>query len=180
MLLNETARILAAAQYAAEKHASQKRKGEAGEPYINHVIEVAHLVSNVVPDDANVVIAALLHDVLEDTEVTAAEMRRQFGQDVTNLVMEMTDDKSLPKKERKRLQVEHAPSMSVRAQIIKLADKISNLQSILVSPPAKWDYERKKQYFDWGKQVVEALSSPNPILKAEFERTYQRFGEVEP
>lgn len=179
MPLNETARIMEAARYAAEKHANQKRKGEAGEPYVNHVIEVAHLVSTVAGDDTNVVIAALLHDVIEDTDVTPEEMRRQFGQDVTDLVMEMTDDKTLPKKERKRLQVLHAPNMSARAQTIKLADKISNLQSILVSPPAKWDYERKRQYFDWGKQVVDALSSPNPILKEEFERVYRRAGEIQ-
>ena len=133
-----------------------------------------------VSSDTNLVIAALLHDVIEDTEVTAAELNRRFGRDVASLVVEMTDDKSLPKEERKRLQIEHAPRMSVRAQTIKLADKISNLQSILSSPPANWDYERKKKYFEWGKQVVDALSSPNPFLKAEFERTYQRFKEVRP
>jgi len=177
--MNENQTILSAARYAAEKHAGQKRKGAAGEPYVNHVIEVAHLVSTAT-DDVNVIVAALLHDVIEDTDVTAEEMSKHFGHDVTALVIEMTDDKSLPKKERKRLQVEHAPTMSVRAQTIKLADKISNLQSILSSPPANWDYERKRQYFEWGKQVVDALSSPNPFLKAEFNRIYQRFNEVEP
>jgi hypothetical protein len=70
--------------------------------------------------------------------------------------------------------------MSVRAQTIKLADKISNLQSILTSPPASWDYERKQRYFEWGKKVVDALSSPNPTLKAEFDRTYRRFHEIQP
>ena len=79
-----------------------------------------------------------------------------------------------------KLQIEHAPKLSVRAQIVKLADKISNLRGILSSPPADWDYERKKQYFEWGKQVVDALTAPNPILKAEFERTYKRFHEVQP
>jgi (p)ppGpp synthase/HD superfamily hydrolase len=178
--MSEIQAILSAARYAAEKHAGQKRKGAAGEPYVNHVIEVAHLVSTVASGDVNVVIAGLLHDVIEDTDVTAADMSKRFGQDVTTLVMEMTDDKSLPKEERKRLQIEHAPKMSARAQIIKLADKISNLQSILSSPPANWDYERKKKYFEWGKQVVDALSSPNPSLKAEFEKTYQRFKEIRP
>jgi len=177
--MNENQTILSAARYAAEKHAGQKRKGAAGEPYVNHVIEVAHLVSTAT-DDVNVIVAALLHDVIEDTDVTAEEMSKHFGQDVTDLVVEMTDDKLLPKKERKRLQIEQAPHMSVRAQMIKLADKISNLQSILSSPPANWDYERKRQYFEWGKQVVDALSSPNPFLKAEFNRIYQRFNEVEP
>ena len=172
--------ILAAAAYAAEKHSGQKRKGEAGEPYINHLIEVAQLVSSVAPDDPNLVAAALLHDVIEDTSVSAIDLHRRFAQDVTFLVQEVTDDKSLPKEERKRLQVERAAKISARAQIIKLADKISNLRSILTSPPLSWDYERKKQYFEWAKQVVDALSSPNPVLKAEFEKTYRRFDEIRP
>jgi guanosine-3',5'-bis(diphosphate) 3'-pyrophosphohydrolase len=171
--------ILDAALYAAQKHASQKRKGRSAEPYINHLIEVAQLVSAALPEpDANLVMAALLHDTIEDTGVTAAELLEHFGQDVADLVVEMTDDKSLPKAERKRLQIEHAPNMTVRAQIIKLADKISNFRSIISSPPPDWDYERKKQYFEWGKSVVDALSQPNPILKAEFEKTYRRFDEV--
>lgn len=175
---HEIETILSAARYAAEKHANQKRKG--GEPFINHLIEVAHFVSAALPEsDANLIVAALLHDAIEDAGVTAAELTERFGRDVTGLVLEVTDDKSLPAEERKRLQIEHAPKLSVRAQTIKLADKISNLRSIISSPPANWDYERKKQYFEWGKRVVDGLSAPNPILKAEFEETYQRFGEVQ-
>jgi len=177
---HEIQAILSAAQYAAEKHANQKRKGAAAEPYINHLIEVAHLVSTTLIDsDANLVIAALLHDVIEDAGVTSAELTERFGQDVAALVVEMTDDKSLPKEERKRLQIEHAPKLSVRAQTIKLADKISNLRSILFSPPPDWDYERKRQYFEWGKRVVDGLTAPSPILKAEFEKTVKRFVEVQ-
>jgi len=171
--------ILAAAQFAADKHAKQKRKGAAAEPYINHLIEVAHLVSSTLSEpDANLVIAALLHDTIEDAGVTASELTALFGQDVADLVLEVTDDKSLPKDERKRLQIEHAPKLSVRAQTIKLADKISNLRSILSSPPPDWDYERKREYFEWGKRVVDGLTAPDPILQAEFEKTYQRFGEI--
>ena len=173
--------ILDAALFAAAKHAGQKRKGANAEPYINHLIEVAQLVSMAVPEqDTHLVMAALLHDTIEDTGVTAEELVERFGHDVAALVEEMTDDKSLPKAERKRLQIEHAPKMSERAQIVKLADKISNLRSILSSPPADWDYQRKRQYFAWGKQVVDALSAPNPALKAEFERTYNRFDEIQP
>ena len=174
---DEIQTILSAARYAAEKHANQRRKG--GEPYLNHLIEVAYLVSTALSEtDANLLVAALLHDSIEDVGVTAAELTERFGQDVTCLVLEVTDDKSLPKMERKRLQIEHASKLSVRAQTIKLADKISNLRSILSSPPPDWDYERKKQYFEWGKQVVDGFTAPNPILKAEFEKTYQRFDEV--
>ena len=171
--------VLDAALFAAQKHAGQKRKGQAAEPYINHLIEVAQLVSMAVQEpDTSLVMAALLHDTIEDTSVTATELVERFGQDVADLVVELTDDKSLPKAERKRLQIEHAPKMSVRAQTIKLADKISNLRSILISPPSDWDYERKRQYFEWGKSVVDALSRPNPSLKAEFEKTYRRFDGV--
>jgi len=174
---HEIQTILSAAHYAAEKHADHRRKG--GEPYLNHLIEVAYRVSSVLSEpDTNLVVAALLHDTIEDTGVTATELTERFGQDVTGLVLEVTDDRSLAPDVRKRLQIEHAPKLSVRAQTIKLADKISNLRSILSSPPPDWDYERKKQYFEWGKRVVDALSQPNPILKAEFESTYQRFGEV--
>jgi (p)ppGpp synthase/HD superfamily hydrolase len=170
--------ILAAAHYAAEKHANQKRKGAAGEPYINHLIEVAHLVSTVQEEpDVNLIIAALLHDVIEDAGVTEAHLSDEFGQDVTNLVVEMTDDKSLPKQERKRLQIVHAPELSVRAQIIKLADKISNLRSLLASPPVDWNGERRTEYVEWATCVVDALTAPNPLLKAEFENTVRKFDE---
>ncbi len=172
--------ILAAAHFAAERHANQRRKGKSGEPYINHLLEVAQLVSSALPQpDTNLVIAALLHDTVEDVGVTRDELAARFGEDVATLVMEVTDDKSLPKEERKRLQIEHAPKKSVRAQFIKVADKISNLRSILMSPPEQWDLERKQRYFEWSRRVVGALSSPSPVLMAEFERTYQRLGELQ-
>src|SRR5437764_7298937 len=169
---------LAAAQFAAEKHAEEKRKGVSGEPYINHLIEVAGLIARIQPVDENLIMAALLHDTIEDTGTTAAELEAKFGHDVASLVLEVTDDKSLPKETRKRLQIETAPKKSVRAQMLKLADKISNLRSIIERPPADWDLERKRQYFEWAKQVVGGLSSPDPVLKAEFDRIYARFNEI--
>jgi (p)ppGpp synthase/HD superfamily hydrolase len=169
-------RIFAAAMFAAEKHAAQKRKGAAAEPYINHLIEVAQLIAGSSEWlDTNLVMAGLLHDTIEDTGTTAEELERVFGSDIARLVVEMTDDKSLPKEVRKTLQVESAPHKSVRAQVIKLADKVSNLRSILASPPATWSMERKREYFAWARQVVSALSAPNLILKAEFDRTYAKF-----
>jgi (p)ppGpp synthase/HD superfamily hydrolase len=169
---NELDAILSAANFAAEKHAGQRRKGRGGEPYINHLLEVAQLVSSALPEpDTNLVVAALLHDVIEDVGVTKKQLVVRFGSDVTELVSEVTDDKSLPKAEQKRLQVETAPHKSVRAQAIKLADKISNLRSILASPPADWDFQRKREYFEWAKLVVDGLTAPNPVLKEEFDRT---------
>lgn len=173
--------ILQAAVFASQKHARQKRKGAAGEPYVNHLLEVAQLVSSALTEpDPNLVIAALLHDTVEDTGVTAQELAERFGPDVAALVMEVTDDKSLPKAERKRLQIEHASEKSSRAQVLKLADKISNLRSILSSPPLDWDQQRKQQYFEWARKVIAGLTHPNPVLLAEFERTYSRYEELQP
>jgi guanosine-3',5'-bis(diphosphate) 3'-pyrophosphohydrolase len=124
--------ILRAAHFAAERHSGQRRKGAAAEPYINHLLEAAQLVSSALSEpDANLVNAALLHDTIEDAGVTKEELIQIFGADVAELVVEVTDDKSLPKAERKRLQIVHAPKKSVRAQFIKLADKISNMRAIL-------------------------------------------------
>jgi GTP diphosphokinase / guanosine-3',5'-bis(diphosphate) 3'-diphosphatase len=167
--------ILKAALFAAQKHAKQRRKGAAAEPYINHLLEVAELVSSALEEpDTDLVIAALLHDTVEDTGVTREELVQVFGADVADLVLEVTDDKSLPKSERKRLQVVNAPRKSVRAQVIKLADKVSNLRAILSSPPSDWTVQRKREYFEWAKQVVDGLRAPNPKLKAEFDRLYSK------
>lgn len=172
--------VLLAAQFAAEKHSSQRRKGKAAEPYVNHLIEAAQLVSASLSEpDTNLVIAALLHDTIEDAGVTREDLAARFGIDVADLVVEVTDDKSLPKQERKRLQIADAPHKSVRAQAIKLADKISNLRGILNSPPADWDLERKRQYFAWAKQVVDGFTAPNPILKAEFDLRQSSFQSLD-
>ena len=168
-------KVLSAALFAAEKHAAQRRKGIAAEPYVNHLIEVAELVSAADPEpDTDLVIAALLHDTIEDAGVTEEELRERFGADVAHLVLEVTDDKSLPKEERKRLQIANAPKKSARAQAIKIADKISNLRAILSSPPIDWTERRKAEYFDWARQVVGGLATPNPALKAEFDRLFAR------
>jgi (p)ppGpp synthase/HD superfamily hydrolase len=167
--------VLCAARFAAERHSKQRRKGAAAEPYINHLIEVAQLVSEALLEpDADLVIAALLHDTIEDAGVTAEELTERFGYDVAALVAEVTDDKSLPKEERKRLQIESAPKKSVRAQTIKLADKISNLRAILSSPPVDWTERRKAEYFDWARQVVDGFTAPNPMLKTEFAKTLNK------
>jgi (p)ppGpp synthase/HD superfamily hydrolase len=166
-------RILAAARFAAEKHAQQKRKGAMGEPYFNHLVEVAELVALGNDElDVELVMAAFLHDTVEDTGVTLAELEERFGSDVAGLVAEVTDDKSLSKETRKDLQIRDAHKKSVRAQILKLADKISNLRSILASPPVGWSLERKQQYFEWARQVVSALTAPNRALMEEFDKTY--------
>ena len=142
--------------FAAAAHANQRRKGAAQEPYINHLAEVALLLAEATDgQDLNLVLAGLLHDTIEDTPATRQELMEHFGKDVADLVLEVTDDKSLPKAERKRLQIETAPHKSDRAKMIKIADKVSNLNSILESPPVDWSEERKREYFEWARRVVD-------------------------
>lgn len=166
-------RVLEAACFAAQRHARQRRKGMEHEPYINHVLEVATLLAEGTdPVDVNLVIAGLLHDVIEDTGTTREEVCLRFGEDVAALVMEVTDDKSLPKQVRKDLQVQCAPFKSPRAQKLKAADKISNLRSLIVSPPADWSETRRAEYVTWARRVIDGCSSLDGFLKEEFYRTH--------
>ena len=166
-------RVAKAIDFAARAHAPQRRKGEAEEPYVNHLAEVALLVAEATQGaDANLVIAAYLHDTIEDQEVKHETLTAEFGRDVADLVREVTDDKALPKAERKRLQIEHARSASLRAKHLKLADKISNLNSILASPPADWSAERKREYFEWAAKVVAGCRNVNLWLEACFDAVY--------
>lgn len=150
------ATILAAAKVAAEWHAGQYRKGAAREPYVGHLLEVAALVAEAAPDNVDLIVAALLHDAIEDQPITAERIAEEFNERVARLVIEATDNKTLPKEDRKRLQIETAAKKSPDAKLLKLADKISNLRSIAKSPPAHWSLERRTAYIDWSVSVVEA------------------------
>lgn len=167
-------RITCALDFACRKHTHQRRKGTHQEPYVNHLAEVAHLVAEATDGaDANLVIAALLHDAVEDQGVKAHEIAALFGEDVASLVMAVTDDKSTPKDERKRAQVEHAGQISRRARILKIADKTANLKSILHSPPP-WPAARKTRYFAWAKAVVANARGVNAVIDAAFDAEYER------
>lgn len=166
----DTGTILRAAAFAAEKHKGQKRKGRDGEPYINHPLEVASLLINVGKvSDEDSIIAALLHDVVEDTDTTFEDIAREFGETVSGYVRELTDDKSLPKAERKRLQIEHAPHLTNAAKQIKLCDKISNIQDVTENPPEGWDLKRRQEYVEWGERVAAGLRGSNEDLERLFD-----------
>jgi (p)ppGpp synthase/HD superfamily hydrolase len=168
---NSIAKVLAAAQTAASWHAKQLRKGSASEPYINHLLEVAALVNEATRgEDIGLVVAALLHDAVEDQGITRETIAEKFGEDVAGLVMEVTDDKSLPKAVRKRLQIENALKKSRRAKILKLADKISNVTAIGRDPPADWPVERQEEYVQWGRDVVAGLRGASPELEQLFDQ----------
>ena len=161
--------IFKALKFAAYKHKDQKRKNKEKTPYINHPIEVAEMLLNIGGiDDTDIIVAALLHDTLEDTQTTAEEIETNFGARVLGLVKECTDDKTLPKEERKRLQVQNAPHKSTGAKLIKLADKTSNICDIVAAPPADWEHERKERYLNWSEQVVNGLRGVNPDLEKHY------------
>ena len=165
--------ILTALEFASKKHRDQRRKDTSASPYINHPISLANILCNEGKiSDPKVICAALLHDTIEDTETTELELKNTFGKAVAKIVVEVTDDKSLPKAERKLAQIEHAKHSSKRAKLVKLADKISNLRDILSSPPADWSIERKKEYFDWSKAVIDQIRGTNKKLENIFDELY--------
>lgn len=163
-------RSIAAIAFAAEKHKDQRRKDAEASPYINHPIALANvLVNEAGIDDERVLIAAILHDTIEDTETTVQELVKRFGQEVADIVLEVTDDKSFAKDERKRLQVTHARSISRRAKLVKLADKICNVRDIADCPPASWSLKRRREYISWAASVVDQLRGVHPELERLFD-----------
>ncbi len=167
--------LIDAASFAAHKHRDQRRKGAEASPYINHPLAVANLLANEAGvADITTLVAALLHDTIEDTDTTAEEIAARFGAPVAGVVMEVTDDKRLAKDERKRLQVVHAAELSREAKLVKLADKICNLRDMAGAPPAGWPLERKREYFEWARQVVERVRAASHRLGALFDEAYAR------
>lgn len=168
-MTNDLARLLAAAAFAADRHQGQRRKGAAAAPYVNHPIAVANELAAAGVDDPDVLVAALLHDTVEDTGTQPEELERLFGAAVRRIVAEVTDDKRLPKAERKRLQVEHAPSLSRGAKLVKLGDKICNVREIGLDPPGDWPAARRAEYFAWAEAVVAGLRGASPELEERFD-----------
>ncbi len=165
--------VLRAAEFAAIRHRDQRRKGIDAAPYINHPLALANLLAASGVENPVVLAAALLHDTVEDTETSPQELTQEFGDQVAAIVAEVTDDKALHKADRKRLQVEHAAHLSMEAKLVKLADKICNLRDLSDSPP-DWPIERKREYFDWAKSVVDQLRGAHPRLEAMFDDQYAR------
>ena len=165
--------ILKALEFAALKHRDQRRKDALASPYINHPIALANVLTQEggVSDPA-VLAAALLHDTVEDTQTTSSELREYFGEKIAGIVEEVTDDKNLPKAERKRLQIEHAAHLSREAKLVKLADKICNVRDVANHPPAKWDLTRRREYFEWAKAVVDRMRGTHAELERRFDEAY--------
>ncbi|HET6961876.1 MAG TPA: HD domain-containing protein [Terriglobia bacterium] len=166
------AALLTALHFAADKHRDQRRKNREASPYINHPIEVVEILGRVGGvTDLPTLQAAILHDTIEDTQTTGEDLEGRFGTEVRQLVEEVSDDQRLPKAQRKRLQIEHAPHLSPKAKLIKIADKISNVRDVTHSPPAHWPHRRRCEYLDWAEKVVAGLRGSNPAVDAMFDDT---------
>jgi len=171
----DTSLLIVSLEFAAGKHRMQRRKDEDASPYINHPIALMKVLCiEAGVRHPTILSAAALHDTIEDTETTRQELESEFGLEIASIVSELTDDKSLPKSERKQLQIEHAPHLSRDGALVKLADKICNLRDVVDSPPAGWSIERRREYFDWAKAVVDGLPQVNAKLLELFLETYGR------
>lgn len=167
------AELLAAISFAAAKHSKQRRKDVDASPYINHPLQLAHLLATEgAVSDVETLMAAVLHDTIEDTRTTYDELVQTFGVCVADVVQEVTDDKHLEPDVRKQHQVDHAPHLSKCAALVKLADKTCNLRDVAGSPPAGWTLQRKQEYFDWAKRVVDRLPPVSPKMRAAFDAAW--------
>jgi guanosine-3',5'-bis(diphosphate) 3'-pyrophosphohydrolase len=166
--------VLRAAAFAAEKHRNGRRKDVEASPYINHPIQLAYILVQADIEDPVVLAAALLHDTIEDTNTTLEELQVVFDYEIAGIVAECSDDKNLTKLERKQAQVDHAAHISRRAKLVKLADKIANVNDLNDAPPAGWSLERKREYFDWAKRVVDQMRGTHAALEARFDAEYAK------
>ncbi len=165
--------------FAADKHRHQRRKDVHASPYINHPIQIVHiLTSDGGIENIPTLAAAILHDTIEDTEATVEELRERFGGEIASIVQEVTDDKSLPKDVRKRLQIEHARTLSHKAKLVKLADLISNVEETLDNASQLWSYDRRMEYIEWASRVVHGLRGISPTLEKRFDTLYARRVEI--
>ncbi len=176
---NQLGLLVKAMAFSANRHRHQRRKGADASPYINHPLEVADILANVGGvEDLDTLIAAVLHDTIEDTATSPEELEALFGRDVRLLVQEVSDHKRLPKAERKRLQIEHAPRLSASAKLIKLADKITNVRDVTQNPPTGWSDQRRLEYLAWAEQVVAGCRGENEALDCRFDQVVREGREA--
>jgi hypothetical protein len=165
-------RLTKALLFAAEAHRNQRRKGAAQEPYLNHLVEVLDLLVQATDGtDTDTLIAAILHDVVEDTSASYEDVAKNFGEGVAEIVRENSDDMSLSKAERRRARIAGMPLKSKEARLVKMADVISNLRAIAVSPPAGWAPERKIGYLEGCRQLIDAGRGTDAAIERIFDET---------
>ena len=168
-----------AIRYAAAKHEGQKRKNARGDDYIIHPVEVMLILFSHGVTDESILIAAVMHDTVEDTSATLEEVASMFGPEVASVVDEVSDDKSLPKIERKRLQLERIGHKSLSARLVKIADKISNTRDLLTDPPVGWSDVQKHGYIAWAYAIYSSAASTGDVpfaLKTYAELHFKNLG----
>ena len=176
---SDLALVLRAASFSADRHRHQKRKGDDPPPYINHPLEVASILANVGGiSDVTTLVAALLHDTVEDTSASPEDLESKFGREVRLLVDEVTDNKKLEKAKRKQLQIEHTPALSVAAKQIKLGDKICNMRDVIENPPTDWSLQRRREYLEWAAEVVAGCHEANAALEQHFDEALSKGREA--
>lgn len=174
----EVAEICSGIDFAAEKHRLQTRKNKEKTPYISHPLGVAYNLMEIGDvRESSIIVGALLHDTVEDTQTTFEEIENKFGKQVASLVKEVTDDKSLAQEARKRLQVINAAHKSKGAAQIKLADKLFNLNDLFNNPPADWTQTRIDRYYEWAQSVVDRLPKANDKLQDAIEDVINDYWE---
>ena len=172
---NDLKILLKALAFAAHKHKDQRRRDVDASPYINHQISLADILCNEAHiTDIETICGALLHDTVEDTETTDVELEATFGKAIRDIVMDVTDDENLSKASRKQAQIDHAAQISDKAKMVKLADKISSLRDVLNNAPADWSLERRQEYFDWARKVIDQLRGAHPGLETLFDEVYAK------
>lgn len=170
-------RILNAFEFSAQAHRHQRRKNSSGEPYINHPISVATKIWSIGSDfNVDAVIGAILHDTVEDTDTSLGEIQYRFGENIAQIVSEVSDDKSLSKVERKKLQIVHAKDACKAAKLVKLSDKLDNLSSLVSDPPVGWSESVKRGYFVWSWFVIRELRGTSSFLEEELDRVFRISG----
>lgn len=177
--LSDLRLLTKALAFAAQKHRHQRRKDVHASPYINHPIQLADELTCVGKvEDIATLVAAVLHDTIEDTQTTFEELVQHFGDEIAHIVLEVTDDDSLSKADRKRLQVEKAPSISRKAKLVKLADLITNVYDVLYNDSPNWPFEKRKSYVEWAYQVAQGLRGTSPALEAKFDMLYAQRNKI--
>jgi guanosine-3',5'-bis(diphosphate) 3'-pyrophosphohydrolase len=173
MASDDLKKLMQALEFASRKHKDQRRKDIDASPYINHPISLANILCNEAHvSDIDVICGALLHDTVEDTDTTEEELKIEFGEKICRIVMDVTDNTDLTRVERKQAQIDHAAHASDQAKLVKLADKISNLRDVAVNAPPGWSLERRQEYFDWAKQVIDQVRGVHPLLESIFDQAF--------
>lgn len=170
--------LLKAVDFAAYKHRNQRRKNDKKSPYIEHPIHVAYTLSQCDILDVNVLCGSLLHDTVEDTDTTLNDIETIFGKKIVTIVNDVTDDKSLSKIERKRLQIEHTQGSGIlyESKLVKLGDKFSNLSSLSSSPPVTWSSDEIQGYALWCYRVCLNLRNINSMMDKLLGTIFDDFG----